>query len=68
MMSIQCKPEPNALTMPQSYSIRFVARNSAGLDDLASDIVVDSKAMGRFICEVRIQQGCVTAARYVLND
>jgi hypothetical protein len=31
-------------------------------------LIVDSKAMGRFICEVRIQQGCVTAAEYVLND
>uniref|UniRef100_UPI0040564D80 hypothetical protein n=1 Tax=Candidatus Electronema sp. TaxID=2698783 RepID=UPI0040564D80 len=31
-------------------------------------IVVDGKTMGRFICEVRIQQGCVIAAEYVLND
>ncbi len=36
-MSIQCKPEPNALTTPETYSLRFVSRNTASLDDLASD-------------------------------
>ncbi|MCW5206548.1 hypothetical protein VU08_06430 [Desulfobulbus sp. F5] len=40
MPAIQWRPEVNALTTPQSYSIRFVARSSAGLDDLASDIAL----------------------------
>jgi hypothetical protein len=40
MPSIQWRPEVNALTTPQSYSIRFVARRSAGLDDIASDIAL----------------------------
>lgn len=40
MPAIQWRPEVNALTTPQSYSIRFVARNSVGLDDLASDIAL----------------------------
>jgi len=40
MPSIQWRPEVNALTTPQSYSIRFVARRSAGLNDLASDIAL----------------------------
>jgi hypothetical protein len=37
-MSIQCKPEPNALTTPETYSLRFVSRNTADVQDLAADI------------------------------
>ena len=37
-MSIQCKPEPNALTTPRSYSLRFVPRNTADEQNLAEDI------------------------------
>ena len=37
-MSIQCKPEPNALTTPASYSLRFVPRNTADQQSLAADI------------------------------
>ena len=37
MSTIQWRPEINALTVPQSYWIRFVSRNSAGIEDLASD-------------------------------
>jgi hypothetical protein len=37
-MSIQCRPEVNSLTTPQSYSIRFVPRNTADEQDIAADI------------------------------
>jgi hypothetical protein len=37
-MSIQCKPEPNPLTTPGTYSLRFVPRNTADVQDLAADI------------------------------
>ena len=37
-MSIQCKPEANALTTPTSYSLRFVPRNTANEQHLAADI------------------------------
>ena len=40
MSTIQWRPEINALTVPQSYWIRFVSRNSAGIEDLASDIAL----------------------------
>lgn len=40
MPAIQWRPEVNVLTIPQSYSIRFVARRSAGLNDLAADIAL----------------------------
>ncbi|WP_339135233.1 MAG: hypothetical protein WGN25_17405 [Candidatus Electrothrix sp. GW3-4] len=35
MAKIQWRPEVNVLTVPQSYKIRFVPRDSAGTDDLA---------------------------------
>ncbi len=36
MASIQCRPEVNALTVPQSYKLRFVPRDSMGTDGLAA--------------------------------
>jgi len=36
MASIQWRPEVNVLTVPQSYKIRFVPRDSDGTDDLAT--------------------------------
>jgi hypothetical protein len=38
MATLQWRPEKNALTTPLSYWIRFIPRNSAGIEDLASDI------------------------------
>ena len=35
MAKIQWRPEVNVLTVPPSYKIRFVSRDSAGTDDLA---------------------------------
>ncbi|XCN72907.1 MAG: hypothetical protein Q3M24_21935 [Candidatus Electrothrix aestuarii] len=35
MAKIQWRPEVNVLTVPQSYKIRFVPRDSDGTDDLA---------------------------------
>ncbi|WP_339132583.1 MAG: hypothetical protein WGN25_10560 [Candidatus Electrothrix sp. GW3-4] len=40
MAAIQWRPVPNHLTTPDSYSICFVSRGSAGLNDLASDITL----------------------------
>jgi hypothetical protein len=40
MPAIQWKPVPNALTTPDSYSIRFVSRGSAGIEDIAEDIAL----------------------------
>ncbi|MGX9728942.1 MAG: hypothetical protein ACTFAK_16990 [Candidatus Electronema sp. VV] len=36
MATIQWRPEVNVLTVPSSYKIRFVPRDSAGTDDLAA--------------------------------
>ena len=38
MATIQWRPDINPLTVPLSYSARFIPRNSAGIKDLAADI------------------------------
>lgn len=40
MATVQWRPEVNALTTPQSYRIRFIPRNSAGIEDIAADIAL----------------------------
>lgn len=38
MATIQWRPDINPLTVPLSYRVRFIPRNSAGIKDLAADI------------------------------
>ena len=40
MATIQWRPEINALTTPQSWRIRFMPRNVAGIEDIAADIAL----------------------------
>jgi hypothetical protein len=39
MPSVQVRPEVNALTKPQSYSLRFIAKDTLGYDELAAEVV-----------------------------
>ena len=39
MPSVQVRPEINALTKPQSYSLRFVPKDTLGYDELAAEVV-----------------------------
>ncbi len=61
-----------AAGMPQETVIELAAAQEykvfPSADEAAPLLVVDRKAMGRFVCEVSIQQGRVTAAKYVFND
>ncbi len=38
MPSVQVRPEVNALTKPQSYSLRFVPRDAISYDELAAEV------------------------------
>lgn len=42
MATIQCRLEVNALTVPQSYKIRYVARDSAGTDALVAAMAAEN--------------------------
>lgn len=41
MATIQWRPEPNPLTTPGTWRIRFLPRNTAGISDIAADIALD---------------------------
>jgi len=43
MASIQCRPEVNALTVPQSYKMRFVPRDSMGTDGLVAAMTTENQ-------------------------
>ncbi|MCI5160405.1 MAG: hypothetical protein D3906_18660, partial [Candidatus Electrothrix sp. AUS1_2] len=38
MATIQWRPDINSMTVPQSYRVRFIPRNTAGIQDIAADI------------------------------
>lgn len=42
MATIQWRPEVNALTTPQSYTVRFMPRSVLGYDELAAEIARDN--------------------------
>ncbi len=42
MTTIQWRPEVNALTTPQSYTVRFMPQNVLGYDELAAEIARDN--------------------------
>ncbi|MCP4610145.1 MAG: hypothetical protein GY845_15660, partial [Planctomycetes bacterium] len=42
MATIQWRPEVNALTTPQSYTVRYMARDVLGYDELAAEIARDN--------------------------
>ena len=41
MATIQWRPEPNPLTTPGTWRIRFLPRSTAGISDIAADIALD---------------------------
>ena len=47
----------------EGYDVRAYESDQAQLD-----LIVDRRAMGRFVCEVTYIEGVVEAARYVHND
>lgn len=42
MTTVQWRPEVNALTTPQSYTVRFIPRNILGYDELAAEMARDN--------------------------
>jgi hypothetical protein len=42
MNTVLCRPEPNAMTVPPSYTLRFIARNVLGYDELAAEMARDN--------------------------
>jgi hypothetical protein len=64
MASIQCRPEVNALTVPQSYKLRYVPRDSMGTDGLAAAMVSENPNYSvednrcAYACQQYLRSGC----------
>ncbi len=49
MATVQWRPEVNALTTPQSYTVRFIPRNILGYDELAAEMARDKTIMWQLV-------------------
>ena len=54
MPSIHWKPEVNALTVPQSYRMRFIPNNDLGTDDVAAGMTEINPALTPDLAESSI--------------
>lgn len=75
MATVQWRPEVNALTSPQSYSVRYVPKDTLGYDELAAEVVrmhpnyaeEDAKNIIMAAFE-RVQVNLINGNRIVLPD
>ncbi|MGR0481307.1 MAG: hypothetical protein ACTFAL_07885 [Candidatus Electronema sp. V4] len=52
MPTIQWRPAVNALTIPQSYKMLFVPRNTVGYSELAAEIAAERVLSFRLTCRI----------------
>jgi len=67
MATIQWRPEVNALTTPQSYWIRFMARNTASRKDIAADIALRNPNYNEELAEAILKAGEEAVQARLLN-
>lgn len=63
MKTVQWRPEVNALTMPQSYSVRYVPRDTIGYEGLAARMAQNNPGMS-----VAQAEASLRAAMQALQD
>ncbi|MGX9726360.1 MAG: hypothetical protein ACTFAK_03265 [Candidatus Electronema sp. VV] len=67
MATIQWRPEPNPLTTPTSWRIRFMPRNTAGCKDIAADIAADHPNYNEELAESILELGYEKILRRLIN-
>uniref|UniRef100_UPI0040577AD8 hypothetical protein n=1 Tax=Candidatus Electronema sp. TaxID=2698783 RepID=UPI0040577AD8 len=67
MATIQWRPEPNPLTTPPSWRIRFMPRNTAGCNDIAADIAADHPNYNEELAESILELGQEKILRRLIN-
>jgi hypothetical protein len=67
MATIQWRPEVNALTVPQSYWIRFVPRRTASRKDIAADIAKKHPFCSAELAEMILKAGEESVQERLLN-
>jgi hypothetical protein len=75
MSTIQWRPEVNALTVPQSYKMRFVPHDVIGTDELAAEIAAENPVYNQGLAKSmiiaimrKIQQNLIKGNQVVIED
>lgn len=55
MKTVQWRPEPNALTMPPSYSVRHIPRDTIGYDGVAERMVRNNPGLTKTQAEANLR-------------
>uniref|UniRef100_UPI0040568AA9 hypothetical protein n=1 Tax=Candidatus Electronema sp. TaxID=2698783 RepID=UPI0040568AA9 len=55
MKTVQWRPEPNALTMPPSYSVRHIPRDTIGYDGIAERMVRNNPGLTKTQAEANLR-------------
>lgn len=67
MSSVQVRPEVNALTKPQSYSLRFVPRDTLGYDELAAEVAQRNPLYNKEIGKGFLEEMAVVLSGELIN-
>ena len=67
MSAIHCKIEVNALTVPQSYKMRFVPNNDLGTDDIAAGMTEINPALTQELAKSSITALIQTLQKNLIN-
>jgi len=67
MNTVQCRPEANALTVPPSYTLRFIPRNVLGYDELAAEMARDNPLWDKEMIKAVLMARDRTVMRQLVN-
>jgi hypothetical protein len=67
MATVQWRPEVNALTTPQSYTVRFMARDVLGYDELAAEMARDNPLWDKEMIKAVLIARDKTIMRQLIN-
>jgi hypothetical protein len=67
MNTVLCRPEMNALTVPPSYTLRYIARNTLGYDELAEEMARDNPLWDKKMIKEVLMERDRTIMRQLIN-
>ncbi|MCW5206925.1 hypothetical protein VU08_08390, partial [Desulfobulbus sp. F5] len=67
MPTIQWRPAVNALTVPQSYKMLFVPRNTVGYSELAAEIAAENPNWNAALVEAVMRAERKAIQRHLIN-
>ncbi len=67
MATIQWRPEVNALTVPQSYRVRYLPRNVVGYDEVAEEVAKEHPNYNEELIRTVLEAGNRKIQEYLIN-